>query len=180
MTMGKSLPFAFVVILLAGCYNGGPYGYDQHYSPLDAEEEYFERASEAVYNDVRTDPEDFTGQLLSWFGIVEATETAGDATVVRMAFRTHQARHLCRNEERESCRVTVSQASPGSFSARIELVSDDLQGRNRIAPGSLLRVYCNITGEFDTEGGPLLECEHYRHWPRGQWAHTGMRSEMRR
>jgi hypothetical protein len=37
-----------------------------------------------------------------------------------------------------------------------------------------------VTGEYDAEGGPVLDCEHYRHWPRGQWAHTGMRDRMRR
>jgi hypothetical protein len=168
--------------LLGGCYSGGQYSYDRSYRPLGAEEALYERAQEAVFHDVRTNPADFEGQLIGWFGVVEEIEpdAAAGPTTVRMSFRTHQERHLCSSEERETCRVTVSQASSGSFSARIPLRPEDATGQHRVQLGSLLRVYCAVTGEFDAEGGPLLECEWYRHWPRGQWVHTGMRSEMRR
>jgi hypothetical protein len=176
-----TLVAATTLALFAGCYDAGLYGYDTHYVPLDAEEALHEHAVEAVFNDVRTDPNDFAGQLVGWFGAVEGLAEANDgATVVRLGFRAHQERHLCASEERGSCRVTVSQASSGSFSARLRLRAADASGQNRVAAGSLLRVYCRVTGEFDAEGGPLLECEDYRHWPRGQWAHTGMRGEMRR
>lgn len=178
----KNWTILAIATLLGGCYTGGQYSYDRHYHPLDEEEALFERAQEAVFNDVRTDPADFEGQLISWFGVVENVEeaAAGGPTTVRMSFRTHQERHLCSTEERESCRVTVSQASSGSFSARMQIRPEDATGQHRVQLGSLLRVYCSVTGEFDAEGGPLLDCEWYRHWPRGQWAHTGMRNEMRR
>lgn len=169
------------LVVMGGCYTGGPYGYDQHYIPLRAERAFHEEAQEAVYNDVRTDPEDFEGQLVLWFGMVdEVGSRDGEAHLVRMGFRTHQERHLCAEEERETCRVTVSQASSGSFTAAVSLRPEDTQGRNRVNPGSLLAVYCRVTGEYDSEGGPLLRCDYYRHWPRGQWVHTGMRSGMRR
>lgn len=170
-----------IIIALGGCYSAGPYGYDHHYVPLDAEEDLIEESQDAVFNEVRTDPEDFRGSLINWFGVVEQIDAAeSGATLVRLSFRTHQERHLCAEEERETCRVTVSQASSGTFSARIRLRPEDQQGRNSLGAGSLLRAYCNVTGEYDAEGGPLLGCDYYRHWPRGQWAHTGMRGEMRR
>lgn len=167
--------------LAAGCYNAGPYGYDRGYVALRPERPYLERAQEAVYNEVRTDPEDFQGQLVSWFGEVEEIGAAdGGGYQVRMGFRSHRERHLCAEQERQTCRLTVSQASSGSFTAVVQLRPEDEQGRNRVAPGSLLRVYCLVTSEYDAEGGPLLRCEYYRHWPRGQWVHTGMRGQMRR
>ncbi len=172
---------ALLLIALGGCYDAGPHGFDHHYVPLDDEEAFIERGQEAVFNEVRTDPEDFNGVLISWFGVAEQVDEAeGGATLVRMSFRTHQERHLCYEQERDTCRVTVSQASSGTFSAQLQLSPSDAQGQNRIAPGSLLGVSCQVTGQYVAEGGPLLECEHYRHWPRGVWAHTGMRSEMRR
>jgi hypothetical protein len=134
-----------------------------------------------VYNEVRNDPEDFRDSLASWFGVVEAIQGRPDGlSDIRLGFRTHQERHLCADQERETCRVTVSQASSGPFTARVRLRPEDTSGRNRVAADSLLRVYCTVTGEYDDEGGPLLACDYYRHWPRGQWAHTGMREGMRR
>lgn len=172
---------AVVLVAVGGCYNPGPYGFDHHYVPLRAERALHERAQEAVFNDVRTDPEQFQGQLIGWFGEVEQIGAGQDGEdLLRLSFRTHQERHLCADEERSSCRVTVSQASSGSFSAALRLRPEDRQGRNRVAPGSLLRVYCQVTGDYDAEGGPLLRCESYRHWPRGQWVHTGARNRMRR
>lgn len=169
------------VIALGGCYDAGPYGYDLHYVPLDEEEDLIDQSQEAVFNEVRTDPEDFQGSMISWFGVVEQVgATEGGESLIRLSFRTHQERHLCGDAERETCRVTVSQASSGSFTARVRLRPEDTQGRNNMGPGSLLRVYCNVSGEYDSEGGPLLACEQYRHWPRGQWADTGMRDQMRR
>jgi hypothetical protein len=180
MTLWRGLAIT-TVAALGGCYNAGPYGYDHYYVPLDYEDDLVETAQEAVFNEVRTDPEDFGGTLISWFGVVEQVDAGeGGASIVRLSFRTHQERHLCFEEERNTCRVTVSQASAGTFTARVRLRPEDQQGQNSIGSGSLLRVYCHVTGEFDAEGGPLLDCEQYRHWPRGQWAHTGMRGQMRR
>jgi len=171
-----------LLAFVGGCYHAGPYGYDQHYVPLRAERTFFEHGQEAVYNDVRTDPEEFRGQLLSWFGVVEQVGNEADrgGREIRLSFRSHQDRHLCSEEERNTCRVTVSQASSGTFTAVVQLRPEDLQGRNRVAPGSLLRAYCRAGSEYDAEGGPLLRCEYYRHWPRGQWVDTGMRNSMRR
>lgn len=177
----RLLKLFLVTVSLSACYDAGLYGYDHHYVPLEEEEAVFEQVQISVYNEVRTDPEAFSGGIISWFGVVDSIdEGQGGASLVQMNFRTHQERHLCYDETRASCRVTVSQASSGSFTATIRPRPEDVQGRNRIAPGSLLRIYCNVTGDYDPEGGPLLDCPQYRHWPRGQWAHTGMRGEMRR
>lgn len=170
-----------VATFAAACYSAGPYGYERHYVPLGFERELNQRGVEAVYNDVRNDPDDFRDTLLAWFGVVEAVEPGeGGASLVRLSFRNHQDRHLCSELERETCRVTVSEASSGTFTARVHLRPEDSSGRLRVAPESLLRVYCHVTGEYDSEGGPLLECEQYRHWPRGQWVDTGARGSMRR
>ncbi len=179
--MGRTRALLIVLVVAGGCYDPGPYGYDRHYVPLRAERDLHERAQEAVYNEVRTDPEAYQGQLIGWFGVVEEMGTAEDGQDrIRLGFRTHQDRHLCAEAERSTCRVTVSQASSGTFTAVLRLRPEDRRGRNRVATGSLLRVFCQVTGDYDAEGGPLLRCESYRHWPRGQWVHTGMRSQMRR
>ena len=168
-------------LALAGCYSAGPYGYHRHYVPLRSERALADRSVEAVYADVRGDPEAFSGTLLGWFGVVEELADGPEgATLARLSFRAHQRRHLCADRERDTCRVTVSQASSGTFTARVRLRPEDASGRNRVAPSSLLRVYCTVTAEYDAEGGPMLDCQDYRHWPRGQWAHTGMRETMRR
>jgi len=170
-----------LVAVLGACNAGGQYGYADHYIPLREERELHAQAVEAVYNEIRNDPEDFADTLVGWFGVVEAVEAGeGGATLVRMSFRNHQDRHLCGDRERTTCRVTVSQASSGSFTARVTLRPEDASGRLRVAPESLMRVFCQVTGDYDSEGGPLLSCDNYRHWPRGQWVHTGMSDSMRR
>jgi len=172
---------AVATIAISGCYTGGTYGYDRHYIPRGAERQLMPRVQSTVYAEVRTDPQDFSDRLVSWFGVVETLgESSGEVQPVVLSFRSHQERHLCADLERETCRVTVSQASSGNFTASIRPREEDLDGRNQIGVGSLLRVYCNVTGEYDADGGPMLDCEHYRHWPRGQWAHTGMRDQLRR
>lgn len=172
---------AVLIVVLCGCNRGGQYGYADHYIPLREERAHLEQSQEAVFNEVRTDPMDFENQVFSWFGVVEQLQPGeAGASLVRLSHRNHQARHLCAEEERDTCRVTVSQASSGTFTAQLTLRPEDAAGQNRVAPGSLLRVYCRVTGQYDAEGGPLVRCDYYRHWPRGQWVHTGMRGQMRR
>jgi hypothetical protein len=179
--MNRWSHLAVLVVALGGCTPGGQYGYADHYIPLREERAHLAQAQEAVFNEVRTDPMTFQNRVFSWFGVVEQIQPGeAGASLVRLSYRNHQERHLCTEEERNTCRVTVSQASSGTFTAQVTLRPGDAAGQNRVAPGSLLRVYCQVTGEYDAEGGPLLRCDYYRHWPRGQWAHTGMRGQMRR
>ena len=172
---------ALLALVAVACYNAGRHGYDRTYVPLRDERPHLERAETGVYNDVRHSPDRYDGTLLSWFGTVQRVEPGpGTKSKIYLSFRTHQERHLCAEPERDSCRVTVSQASSGPFIAMVQLRSEDRVGQNRVGVNSLLRLYCVTTAVFDDEGGPILDCEYYRHWPRGQWVHTGMRSEMRR
>lgn len=179
----SAIVVGFVPALAGGCYDAGPYGYDRVYVPLSAEDDLLRRAQQPNYFEVRSDPATHEGHVIAWFGVVEGLDpqTPGDGvTVVKLSQRIHQDRHLCSDLERESCRVTVSERSEGSFSARIHVRPEDRGGRNRLQLGSLVRIYGTVTGDYDPDGGPILEARVYRHWPRGQYVTTGARREMRR
>ena len=58
---------------------------------------------------------------------------------------------------------------------------DARSGENRVQVNSLLRVYGTvIQGEYDREGGPILQGQYYRHWPRGEYVTSANASAMRR
>lgn len=175
--------FAPALLLLTACGGAGQYGFAREYVPLDAEEPYIEETTEISYEEVRRDPADFSEATVAWFGVVTAVavDPSGSApALVSMTFRTHQARHLCRDETRGSCRVTVSERAGGPFSALVEIRPDDRDGETRLWNGSLLKVYGVPTGDFDDEGGPILRARWYRHWPRGYFVTTGAAGAMRR
>ena len=170
-----------VPVALAACYSAGIYGYDRTYVPLDDEDDLIERASVPPYVDVKRDPREFRGKMLTWFGVVTTTESGqGGRTALHLAHRIHQDRHLCADMERDTCRVTVSERSEGPFTAEVQVRSEDSGGRNRLQPGSLIRVYGEVTGGYDSEGGPVVQARWYRHWPRGQYLTTAARGQMRR
>ncbi len=175
--------FLWSALFLVGCYDPGPYGYDRLYVPSNAEQAYVESARQPAYNEVRSDPVRFENQVIAWFGVVtDVTPPArgSDVTVVKLSHRIHQERHLCTDMERETCRVTVSDRSEGPFTIRIRMRPEDVRGRNRMQQGSMVRVYGTVTGDYDADGGPILETRLYRHWPRGQYVTAQARRDMRR
>jgi hypothetical protein len=177
--MRRVTPLAALVLL--GCASN-PYGYAPEYAPLSAEEPYFEQGRAAGYEEVRRDPAGYSEPLVAWFGVVQRVEPiAGSGkTLVSMQLHFHQARHLCADQFDSSCRVTISERQGGPFSARIALRPEDQGGRDRVYAGSLLKVYGKVAPDYDQDGGPILEAEYYRHWPRGTYVTTSRRGNMRR
>jgi len=174
------IPSALVWVLLCAC-GGGQYGYDREYVTHGDEDPYMERVAQVSYEDVRRDPADYRSSLLGWFAVVTSVERdAGNRTLIHGTHRIHQARHLCSDETSGSCRVTVSDRASGPFTAVVDIRPEDREGEERLWGGSLVKIYGSPTGEFDTEGGPILDGEFYRHWPRGTYVTTGASGSMRR
>jgi len=170
------------LLVLAGACGGGLYGYAREYEPLGEEDDLLEEATPVNYEDVRRDPADYRSTTLSWFGVVTNVEPEGSGAgaLVALTHRTHQPRHLCGDETAASCRVTVSDRPGGPFSIHLEIRAEEREGTDRLYTGSLIRVYGSPTGEFDSEGGPIIEARWYRHWPRGKYVTTGASGSMRR
>ena len=140
------------------------------------------RAEEPVYDDIRRAPEPYRGRLVSFFGVVRSVgHGEGGASRLALQVRTHQERHLCEEDSESSCRVTVSARDGGAFTAVVTLRQEDLDGENRLQTNSLVRVFGTVTpGEYDPEGGPVVQVQYYRHWPRGQYVTTASADSMRR
>ena len=178
----KRLDLLACALLLSACGGAGPYGYAREYVPLGDEEAHIEGATEITYEEVRRDPVDFQSTQLGWFGVVTGVNVDGNgAGTVTMTYRTLSARNLCEDERASSCRVTVSERAGGSFTAQVQLRSNELSGEKKVWIGSLLKIYGSPTGELDPEsGGPILQADYHRHWPRGTYVTTGARGSMRR
>lgn len=146
-----------------------------------AEKSHFENAQELPYEQVKTSPYEYKDKEIAWFGVVEnLSDLADGQTLLTIAVRAHQARHLCKDEYEDSCRVTVSQTSTGKFVTRLALKKDEKSGKERIWVGSLLKVYGHTTGDFDENGDPVIATTYYRHWPRGTYVTTAQREAMTR
>jgi len=170
-----------VAVVLCGCGGAGPYGFAREYTPLSAERDYMDQATTVSYEEVRRDPQDYGATTLDWFGVVtEVNVDASGAGTISMTYRTLSARNLCADERSSSCRVTVSERAGGPFSAQVQLRPEELEGEDRLWRGSLVRIYGSPTGDFDDEGGPMLQTAWHRHWPRGAYVTTGARGSMRR
>lgn len=166
---------------LAACGGAGPYGHARTYEALSAEDGPLAATQAVSYEDVRRGRNNYAGQTVSFFGVIRHLERAEDGTTTaRLEFRTLQPRNLCADETRSSCRVTVSERSGGAFTALLHLQPADQSGPQRVAPGSLLRVYGSPTGDHDEDDGPILEVSYYRHWPHAQFVTTDASVRMRR
>lgn len=165
----------------ASCGASNPYGYGRQYTPLDAEEPYYERAIDVSYEEVRRDPSSFNGRMVGWFGVVKGAKRLANGDVqLALDLRFHQPRHLCTDQFESSCKVTISDRDGGPFSTSLRLRSDDESGAERLNVGSLVRVYGVATGEFDERGGPVIQTQYYRHWPHGAYVTTAGAGSMRR
>lgn len=171
----------FALLAALGCGAGGPYNFARGYEPLSSEKPYYGAAQTASYEDVKRDPNAYRHAQLAWFGVVTGMRQLDDGRVrLGLSLRAHQPRHLCADESRRSCRVTVSEKDLGSFSVELALTPGETEGKERVWQGSLLKVYGSATGEYDDEGGPLLTARYHRHWPRGYYVTTAQREAMRR
>ena len=166
----------------SGCASGGRYGYARTYVALDDESPWVTRAEEPVYDELRRTPEPYRGRVVSFFGMVRSVGR-GESGAWRLALqvRTHQERHLCEEESESTCRVTVSARDGGAFTAVVNLRPDDVDGENRLQTNSMVRVFGTVVpGEYDPDGGPVIQVQYYRHWPRGQYVTTASAESMRR
>jgi hypothetical protein len=171
---------AVSAVWLSAC-SGGQYGFSRTYEPLITERAHLEKAQELPLEDVRKAPYDYKNLEVAWFGVVQSIHDLDDGrTELFLAGRVHQARHLCKDEYQDSCRMTVSESSPGNFVARVKLKREEREGKERIWVGSLLKIYGTPTGDYDERGDPILDTTYYRHWPRGYYVTTAQRSAMTR
>jgi len=167
--------------VLTACGGAGPYGFARTYEPLLSEKGHLDQAQQLPYEQVKAAPYQFRKIEIAWFGVVtELSELADKRTALRLSFRVHPARHLCRDEYQDSCRVTVAESSPGEFVARLTLSAAEKAGKERVWVGSLLKVYGTPTGDYDERGNPVIEVTYHRHWPRGFYVTTAQRKAMKR
>ena len=176
-------------LTLLGC-GAGQYGYARYYEPLKEEEPYQETSKEFTFGAVTARPQDYTGQRIAWFGIVEKVQATKDGrSLVRLSFHTHKQRHLCEGETESTCRVTVHHKSTGGFSAALTLrPKDTVPGLDKVQAGTLMRVFgrvrCveNAKGEAmcdrDKDGGIILYTDYYRQWPARQYRTTRTAGKM--
>jgi hypothetical protein len=177
----RNVIVALLALFLLSC-GAGKYGYDVKYKPIKAEKKWMKKATEINYEEIRRDPMQYADATLGWFGVVEEvlSEQGGTFTLL-CQYRTHQKRHLCEDKfDKRTCRVTVSKKSPGTFTTTIKAEDEaDIMGKNKIQTKSLVKIYGNATGDYDDEGGPVVETHWFRHWPPGQYVDTSAASFMR-
>lgn len=171
-----------LLLAIAGC-GGGQYGYGRTYEPYGDEGSFLRREVQLSYEDIRRFPDRHREDLIGWFGVVrevaDLNRQTGEARLV-LDLRPHQERHLCADETAGSCRVTVSDRTVGPFTAHVRLRQEDLaEGRGRLNRGSLVKIYGHVRESGTEESGPIIEAEHYRHWPHGQYVTTADAGRMR-
>jgi hypothetical protein len=183
---------ALPLVLAAGGCGAGQYGFSKTYAPLDEEKAYDASSTEAVYEDVTSDPAAYDGKQIAWFGVVDKVTLQDDGRYrVELSQRVHQARHLCSSDADDSCRVTVSSATSGSFTALVQLKTEDtVPGLDKVQPGSLMRVFgevrCRLNEDerqecdHDEKGGVILDVAYYRHWPARYYVTPRQAGTMRR
>jgi len=166
---------------ILSCGGGGKYNYAIKYHPLKGEKAYFADFEEINYEEIKSDPLKYKGAKLGWFGtVLEMGENDDGTLTLLLAYRTHRERHLCEDQlVKSSCRVTVSEKSHGTFSITLKPGAEDKKGKHQINYKSLLRIYGTPTGDYDDEGGPILTCDYYRHWPPGTYVTTAAAKYMK-
>lgn len=173
---------SMIVSMIAGC-GGDRYGYSRSYSSYGDEAPFLERSVELSYEEVRRFPDRHAEELIGWFGVVmdisDLDRTSGEGRLT-LQYRRHQERHLCSDERSGSCRVTVSQRGIGPFQVLLTVRPEDLQeGTDRLWTGSLIKIYGHVTDAGSEESGPIIQVDHYRHFPHGRFVTTAAAGSMR-
>lgn len=168
--------------MIAGC-GGNRFGYGRSYTAYGNEAQFLQREVDLSYEEVRRFPDRHAEALLGWFGVVteiaELNRGTGEARLT-LEYRRHQERHLCTDERSDSCRVTVTQRGIGPFQVLITVDPQDLvDGTERLWTGSLLKIYGHVSDAGSEETGPIIQVEHYRHFPHGTFVTTAAAGSMR-
>jgi hypothetical protein len=171
-----------VALSLSGCASAGPYSYSRTYSPLDAEEEAEDGATEYDPVMVQRLPHEWKGKKVAVFGVVRGrSDGPGGRANLTLGVRSLAPRNLCEEADEETCRVTVSDREHAVVHALVELRGDDEIGRTSVGPGSLVRVVGLVSDDVDSQdAAPVIRATYYRHWPRNFFVTTAARSYMRR
>ena len=172
----------FLLTSIAGC-GGDRYNFGRDYAAYGDEGQYLERAVDLSYEEVRRFPDRHAEELIGWFGVIteigDLDRATGEARLT-LDYRRHQPRHLCADERTGSCRVTVSQRGIGPFQVLVTLRQEDLvDGTDRLWTGSLLKIYGHVSDAGSDESGPIIQVDHYRHFPHGTFVTTAAAGSMR-
>jgi hypothetical protein len=166
---------------LLACGGSSSYNYARTYEPLRAERSHYQAAQQVPYEDVKRDPNGYKEAEIAWFGVVKSIGDLPDGkSRLLLSLHAHQDRHLCAEQSESSCRVTIAERDLGTFGADLALTPEEKAGPERVWVGSLVKIYGHATGEYDGDGGPILQVTYHRHWPRGTYVTTAQRSGMRR
>lgn len=169
-------------VLLLGCSSAGPYGYSRTYDPTGDEEDAVENAVEYDPVMVQRRRHEWKRKTITLFGVVKSrSEGPGGTARLTLSLRNLSERNLCEEAEDETCRVTVSDREHAVVHVLARLERQDELGKQRVQPGSLLRIVGKLTDENDeADGIPVLRATWYRHWPEREYVTTAARSYMLR
>ena len=171
-----------LVVAGLGCSSAGPYGHARTYIPTDEEQTAGKEALDFDPVMAERDPEAWTSQPVSLFGVVSHRTEAGDGkTALVLSLRRLERRNLCETSAEDSCRVTVTVKVFGSVRVLVKLRPDDQAGDARVDPGSLLRVIGTMARKSESDDGPItVSATFYRHWRPDQYVTTAQRKYLRR
>lgn len=178
----RALPLPLVVLGLAACRGGGPYGYAPSYAPTSEEEAATKDARQ--YDPVMygREPETWRKSTTTLFGVVTARAPGpGGAAYLTLSVRRLEPRNLCSNRnDDDTCRVTVSDRDFGVVHALAKLRPDDDVGERSVAAGSLVRLAGRFGEDVDpADGAPVMRASYYRHWPRYYYVTKASAETMR-
>lgn len=171
-------------LLALGCASAGPFGHAQLYTPLDVEESATQGSVPFDPSAARRKPETWKGRRVAAFGVITDIAKSNDAGTQRvlLSMRGLQPRNLCDGPDDETCRVTVTEKEFAQLWAVIPegKVVPVRTPKDRLQPGSLLRVVGNLEPAPNDTDPPTVNADFARHWPLQMYVTTSARQSMRR
>jgi hypothetical protein len=183
MKRALAVPIAFSLVLpVAGCASGGPYGHAPQYATWGEEKGAIAGAREYDPVMFARAPDEWRKGSVSLFGVVTNRAAGpGGSSYLTLSVRRLEPRNLCENaNDEDTCRVTVSDRDFGVVHALVRLTGEDDVGEHSAGAGSLLRLAGRFGQNVDpNDGGPVLRATWYRLWPRYFFVTSAARSQMR-
>lgn len=175
----------FVVLfttILAACGGAGPYGHAPEYAQTSDESRQTTGTKEYDPVMAQRKPDEWRTTPTALFGVVTGrTSGKHGAAYLTLSVRRLAPRNLCANaNDRDTCRVTVSDQDFGVVHAEVLLSGEDDVGEHSVGSGSLVRLVGTVAESPDPgDGSPVVKGRWYRHWPRGFYV-TQAASEVMR